>query len=376
MSRSVSDGAHVPETNDERFMRMCLTLAARGRGHVSPNPLVGAILVKDHRIVATGYHKRFGGPHAEVECLRNYHGDASDTTLYVNLEPCAHYGKTPPCVDLILQRGIWRVVVAMNDPNPLVAGKAIRRLRRRGVDVRVDVLRREAVELNRFFIKHITTGLPFIHVKIAQTQDGYIGKRNGKTGYITSKQSLTMVHRWRAEYDAVLVGANTVKIDNPRLDVRLVRGRDPAVVIVDGRLSLTGWERVFASASRRAVYLCTTRRALALHAAKREDLQARGVRILAFQGKNQRLNLRTVFRALYRQGIGSILVEGGRDIFSQCIQQNLVDEFTLFTSSKKFHGGIPALTHPAREKVGRWMARLALRSHIVGGDHVVTGKIL
>ncbi len=376
MSLSVSGRVHVPETHDEQFMRVCLRLAARARGYVSPNPMVGAVLVQDDKVVATGYHRRFGGPHAEVECLRTYDGDASDTTLYVNLEPCAHYGKTPPCVDLILQRGIRRVVVAMSDPNPLVAGKALRLLRRRGVEVKLGVLQHEAEELNRFFIKHITTGLPYVHMKIAQTLDGYIGKRNAKTGYITSKQSLTMVHRWRAEYDAVLVGANTIKSDNPRLTVRLVRGRDPAVVIVDGRFSLTGNERVFASASRRAVYLCTTRRAAMKHAKKGLFLQARGVRMLAFRSTNDRLNLRNVLRALYRQGIGSILVEGGRDIFSQCIQQNLVDELTVFTSSKHFHRGVTALSIPAREKLERWMARRAFRSSIVGGDHVVTGRIL
>lgn len=375
MSFSLSEGVRVPETSDEHFMRICLRLAARGTGYVSPNPLVGAVLVKNNRIVATGYHKRFGGPHAEVECLRTYSADASKATLYVNLEPCAHYGKTPPCVELILQRGIRRVVIAMKDPNPLVKGRAIRRLRRNGVQLTLGVLRREAEELNRFFVKHITTGIPFVHVKIAQTRDGYIGKLGGETGYITSKRSLRIVHQWRAEYDAVLVGANTVKMDNPRLDVRFACGRDPAVAIVDGRFSLTGNERVFASASRRAVFLCITERASARHTAKRRKLQARGVRLLTFKSKNDRVNLKSILRSLYRHGIGSVLVEGGKEIFSQCIESNLADELTIFTSPKKFYEGVPALTPLARQKVERWRARLPFRSGFVGADHFLTGKI-
>jgi diaminohydroxyphosphoribosylaminopyrimidine deaminase/5-amino-6-(5-phosphoribosylamino)uracil reductase len=243
------------------------------------------------------------------------------------------------------------------------------------VDVTLGVLQREAMELNRFFVKHITTGVPYVHVKIAQTQDGYIGKLHGKSGYITSKQSLEIVHRWRAEYDAVLVGANTVKIDNPRLDVRLVRGRDPAVVIVDGRFSLTGKERVFASASRRPVYVCTTERAWARYVAKGRNLLANGVRLLTFKSKNERINLKTILRALYRQGIGSILVEGGRDIFSQCIEHNLADELTIFTSPKNFSDGVPALTPLGRKKVARWMVRHPFQSTCAGPDHVVTGKI-
>lgn len=356
-------------------MRTCLTLASRGKGHVSPNPLVGAVLVTKGTIVAKGYHRKYGGPHAEVECLRSFCGDTSEATLYVNLEPCTHYGKTPPCVDLILQRGIRRVVVGMKDPNPLVAGKGIRRLRRAGVEVRVGVLQHEAEELNRFFVKHITTGMPYVHVKIAQTQDGYIGRAGATAGYITSQQSLKMVHRWRAEYDAILVGANTVKIDNPRLDVRLVSGRDPAVIIVDGRLSLVGTERVLSSASRRPVYVCTTQRAVARQAAKAAALRSLGIRVLTFKTSSHRLDLRRVFAALYREGIGSILVEGGKDIFSQCIEKNLVDELTLFTAPKKFSVGIPALTPTARKKVDRWIARRPFLSRIMGGDHVLTGRI-
>ncbi len=375
MSLSVSEGGLVTETEDERYMRTCLTLASRGKGYVSPNPLVGAVLVTKGKIVAEGYHRKFGGPHAEVECLRSFRGDTSEATLYVNLEPCTHYGKTPPCVDLILQRGIRRVVVGMKDPNPLVAGKGIRRLRRAGVKVRVGALRHEAEELNRFFVKHITTGMPYVHVKIAQTQDGYIGRVGGTAGYITSQQSLKMVHRWRAEYDAILVGANTVKADNPRLDVRLVPGRDPAVIIVDGRFSLAGTERVLRSASRRPVYVCTTEKSLAKESAKAAALRSLGIRILTFKTSSQRLDLRRVLTSLYREGIGSILVEGGSDIFSQCIEKNLVDELTLFTAPKKFLVGLPALTPLARKKVDRWIARRPFVSRTIGVDHVLTGRI-
>ncbi|HXG01766.1 MAG TPA: bifunctional diaminohydroxyphosphoribosylaminopyrimidine deaminase/5-amino-6-(5-phosphoribosylamino)uracil reductase RibD [Bacteroidota bacterium] len=365
----------VIHSADEEYMRLCFELARRGIGHVSPNPMVGAVLVVGSRVVASGYHKRFGGPHAEVECLSSYRGDASRGTLYVNLEPCSHYGKTPPCVDLILQRGIRSVVIAMKDPNPLVCGKGIRKLRRAGVRVQVGVLRREAEELNRFFVKHITSGYPYVHVKIAQTADGFIAPPLKGKRYITSRDSLVLVHRWRAEYDAVLVGANTVKTDNPRLDVRLVEGRDPVVVILDGRFSLSGNERVFSSARRRNVIVCVSDTAYRNQRRKVERLEARGIVVLRFGASANKIPLKRVLDSLHKHNIGSVLVEGGREVFSQFIEQKLVDELSIFVAPTKFGEGIKALNTAAQRKVDRWMREGAFVQRPVGADFLYTGRM-
>ena len=365
----------APEpSEDASYMRECLTLGRKGTGFVSPNPLVGAVLVHDGRVVARGYHRIFGGPHAEVECLRRFKHDASSSTLYVNLEPCSHYGKTPPCVDLIVQRGIRRVIVGMQDPNPLVSGRSIRKLRRAGIEVRVGVLRKEAEELNRTFIKHITTGLPYVHVKIAQTADGFIASRKRMRGYITSSHALKQVHRWRAEYDAVLVGARTLTIDNPQLNVRFTHGRDPAVVVVDGRLFVSGKERVFRSARARRIFVCTTNDALQQHKAKAALLVSLGVSVLPFQGEQNRIDPRALLKKLYRLGIASVLVEGGREIFSQFIERRLLDELTIFFSPKRFGRGLPAMSDRAQQSLMRWLKGKQCFGQTVGNDYMLTAR--
>lgn len=370
--RQKNDAQELPE--ETQYMRACLALARRGTGFVSPNPLVGAVLVHDGRVVARGFHRIFGGPHAEVECLRRFRGDGSATTLYVNLEPCSHYGKTPPCVDLILQRGIRRVVIGMQDPNPLVSGRGIRKLRRAGIDVRVGVLREEAEELNRAFIKHITTGLPYVHVKIAQTADGFIALRKKKGGYITSSDALKLVHRWRAAYDAVLVGARTLKTDNPRLNVRFVHGRDPAVIVVDGRLSISGKERVFRTARTRRVFVCTTTDALQRQKTKAAYLASLGANVLPFQGQQSRIDLRVLLKKLCLLGIGSVLVEGGREIFSQFIERRLLDELTIFFSPKRFGRGLPAVSDRAQQIFMRWLQHQQWFGQAVGNDYMFTAR--
>jgi diaminohydroxyphosphoribosylaminopyrimidine deaminase/5-amino-6-(5-phosphoribosylamino)uracil reductase len=318
-------------------MNECLRLAAKGRGRVSPNPMVGAVLVKNGRIVARGYHHRFGGPHAETDCLRHYSGDGRGTTLYVNLEPCSISGKTPPCVDEILRRGIPRVVVGMTDPNPKINGRGISRLRRNGVKVIKGILSDDCRTLNQKFSRSIALRRPFIIVKVASSLDGKIAGRGGRTIQISGKQSQSLVHRWRAENDAVLVGAGTVKHDDPRLTVRFAKGRNSAVVILDGSLHLNARYRVFRSARQRPVFLCTTQRALR-HKRKVRSLETLGVHILPFHSRSTRLPLSRVLRELYRQHIGSLLVEGGGDVFGQFAR--LFDEFRIFLSPKVVGEGV------------------------------------
>jgi diaminohydroxyphosphoribosylaminopyrimidine deaminase / 5-amino-6-(5-phosphoribosylamino)uracil reductase len=324
----------------EQFMRECFRLALRGKGQVSPNPLVGAVLVRSGRIIARGCHRTFGGLHAEADCLRRVPGDIRDGTLYVNLEPCSHHGKTPPCVDLIVSRRIRRVVAAMKDPNPLVAGRGVKKLQLAGVRTSVGLLEGEARELNRAFATHIMTRRPYVHVKIAESRDGRI--TGGRSRWISSPASRERVHAMRAEYDAVLVGAGTVRADNPSLTVRLVKGRDPDVIVLDGAFSLEVNRKIFLHSAARRVFLVTSVTALRRHPAKAKVLRTRGVIVVGLPGSGIRLQIRQVLRELYKRNIGSILVEGGASIFTQFLAEGLADEATLFVSPVFFGRGLAA----------------------------------
>jgi len=350
---------------DEQFMRECFRLAEKGRGFVSPNPLVGAVLVKSGRIVARGYHHRFGGAHAEIDCLNRYRGDCSNATLYVNLEPCEHRGKTPPCTDRIIQAGVRRVVAAMKDPNPLVSGRGIGRLRRAGIRVNVGVLQDEARELNRHFVRHITARRPYVHVKIAQTFDGFIAGRNSQPRWISSIPSRRLVHRWRAEHDAVLVGAGTVLADNPRLDVRLVRGRSPAVVILDGRLNVPYGSRLLKRDV--PIYLFAAAAAMRRKPLKAARLRAMGIMIVPLRAeRGGRVPLDEVLGELYSRNIGSVLVEGGSEVFAQFLYEGPVDQVSIFLAPCVLGSGIPAFGLEA----GRRRFRTAFKA-----DRMVAAKV-
>jgi diaminohydroxyphosphoribosylaminopyrimidine deaminase/5-amino-6-(5-phosphoribosylamino)uracil reductase len=224
---------------DESYIKLTLELARKGRGNVSPNPMVGAVLVKDDKIIGAGYHEYFGGNHAEVNAISNSRTQLDGATLYVNLEPCSHFGKTPPCVDTIIQNKISRVVIGTLDMNPVVSGNGIRRLKEAGIDVRVGVLENECVSLNKFFFKHITQQLPYVTLKAAQTLDGKIADPKGDSKWITSLNARRYVHSLRSQYDAVLVGASTIRKDDPSLTVRFIEGRNPKRIVLDSGLRLS-----------------------------------------------------------------------------------------------------------------------------------------
>ncbi|MBP1657902.1 MAG: bifunctional diaminohydroxyphosphoribosylaminopyrimidine [Bacteroidetes bacterium] len=326
----------------ERFMAEALRLATRGGRAVSPNPLVGAVLVKDGRIVAHGYHRRFGGAHAEVECLSKYAGPLTRTTLYVTLEPCSHFGKTPPCAALLASTPIPRIVVAMKDPNPLVAGEGIRFLRRAGKKVEVGVLHGKAEKLNRRYIRAIKRKRPYVHVKVAQTLDGRIsdGSKSGdERRWITGAGSRRLVHAMRADYDAVLVGARTVAVDDPRLNVRGIKGRDPDVVVLDGRLRISESARLFRVGRGRRVFVCATNAACRENGRKVERLSRRGVIVLAFPGRKGKISLANLLARLYAEGIGSLLVEGGGEVFGHFAAEECIDELSLFVTPRFSRGG-------------------------------------
>jgi diaminohydroxyphosphoribosylaminopyrimidine deaminase / 5-amino-6-(5-phosphoribosylamino)uracil reductase len=329
------------QEEDTAAMRECFLLARNGEGYVSPNPMVGAVLVKNGRIVARGFHRAFGGPHAEVECLAQHRGSFEGTTLYVNLEPCAHYGKTPPCADLLAATPIPRIVVAMPDPNPLVSGTGIARLRASGKQVDVGVLEQEARSLNRRFVTGITRHRPYIHVKIAQSLDGMIAAANGKPRWISGTPARELVHQWRSVYDAVVVGAGTMRADNPRLTARTDGGRNPAAVVVDGLLTVSPEARLFQNLRGRQVFVCTTQRSIDVKRRVASRLEKLGVVMVPFRS-GERLALPMMLRALYALNLGSLLIEGGSDLFGQFLQSRLVDELTVFIAPIVIGKGVPA----------------------------------
>ena len=223
---------------DESYIQLAIEIAKKGTGSVSPNPLVGCVIIKDNKIIGAGYHQKFGEEHAEINAINSSAESVEGSTLYVNLEPCRHHGKTPPCVDRIIKEKIKRVVIGTLDVNPLVSGNGVKALKKAGVDVKVGVLENECIELNKFFFKYITSKLPYVTLKAAQTLDGMIADKNKNSEWISSKESIKYVHWLRASYDAVLFGSDTAKIDNPKLTVRMVEGRNPYRVVLDSKLSL------------------------------------------------------------------------------------------------------------------------------------------
>lgn len=312
---------------DERFMRRALRLAARAIGQTSPNPVVGAVLVKRGRIIAQGCHRQAGLAHAEVEALRRAGRRAVGATLYVSLEPCAHMGRTPPCCEAIIRSGVRRVVAATKDPNPVTDGRGIARLRQAGLHVTTGVLEEEAKRLIAPFRKAITAKLPWVIAKIAQSLDGKIATNTGQSRWISSAAARAFTHRLRHQVDAILVGVNTVLRDDPSLSAHGPkppgRAGRPMVVIVDSRLRTPVSSRCLRDPFPRLAIVATTQRA----AAKRRALIRQGIEVVSFPAAaDGRVNLRRLCQALVtRYGITSVLLEGGGEVLASALAQRLVD---------------------------------------------------
>ncbi len=327
--------------NDAYWMNQCIQLARHGVGMVSPNPLVGAVIVKNGVKIGEGFHECFGAAHAEVNAINDALSRKKTiigSTIYVNLEPCYHFGKTPPCVDALIRHGISRVVIAISDPNPRVSGRGIEKLRKKGISVKKGILKNESEKLNEKFLQSITAKRPFIALKAAQTSDGFIAHENGDSKWITNDRSRAHVHQLRNEYDAVLVGAQTVIQDDPELTVRAVSGRNPIRVILDGKFTVPIDRKIFNRESATIMYISDE--AGEREHEKMRTLTALGVNIVAMKSKGQKLNLRRIIEDLHERNIGALLIEGGAHIYSEFMNRKLVDKLYLFTSPKIFHVGI------------------------------------
>lgn len=323
---------------DVQYMQQALELARGGLGFVSPNPLVGCVLVKDGAVVGRGYHQRFGGPHAEVHALHEAGPQARGAVLYVNLEPCSHMGKTPPCADAVIQAGISRVVVALRDPNPLVAGTGLARLAAAGIVVTVGVCEAAAYKLNEAFIKFITTRRPFVTLKSAITLDGKIATRTGASRWITGELARQEGHRLRHAADAILVGIGTVLQDDPQLTTRLPdqQGANPLRVIVDSTLRVPRQAQVTDVTSDRCTLIVTTARAPVAYS---EALRARGVEVVYLPAYDDgRVDLEALLRYLGERGVASVLVEGGATLSATLLRRRLIDKVLLFVAPKIIGG--------------------------------------
>lgn len=354
----------------EHFMGRALREAERGRGRTSPNPAVGAILVKNGRVIARGFHARAGGPHAEVVALRAAGARARGADLYTTLEPCDHQGKTPPCSRAILAAGVGRVFVGSRDPNPLVSGRGMRRLRRAGIPVVAGILAEECDRVNEGWFKFIRSGRPFVTLKAAVTLDGRLATATGDSRWISGEESRALVHRLRDRVDAVIVGRGTVEADDPRLTTRLPEGggRDAARVILDSHLAVSPRAQVFRQDSPAPTLVACI---APVDEGRKARLEKAGARILVCRSKGGRVDVADLLARLASLGMVEVLVEGGAEVYGAFLDRGLWDRLLLFVAPIVLGGGPawPAIPEAKRvAKAPRFVYREARR---IGQDLLV-----
>ncbi len=328
--------------DDNTFMLRAIELAKKGGNFVNPNPKVGAVIVKDGQIVAEGYHQIYGGSHAEIVAIENAKGvDLEGATLFVNLEPCSHFGKTPPCVDSIIEKKFGKVVIAMVDPNPLVNGKGIEKLRQNGIEVEIGVFEKEAKWINRYFIKNVKVGKPYIILKVAQSLNGAIATFDFKSKWITNENSREYGWKIRSEVDAIVVGRRTVLKDNPLLNLHEIEGKMPLRVILDSKLSLPLELNVFIDEHRSKTIVFVDENLQFTR--KEENLQIAGVKILRVPSKDNLLDICKVVEKLKEEfNVSVLLIEGGSETFSYFLKHSFYDEIHFFVAPMIIPGGLNA----------------------------------
>jgi len=357
-------------------MELALDLAGKGQGFTSPNPMVGALVVSEGRVVGKGYHEAAGLPHAEINALREAGESAEGATLYVTLEPCHHAGRTPPCTREVIRAGVKRVVVAMKDPNPDVVGGGAEYLIRHGIAVTVGVCEDRARRLNEFFVKYVRTKRPFVIVKCAATLDGRIATRTGDSKWVTGEPARQFVHQLRHAVDAIMVGINTVKRDNPRLTTRLkdVAGKDPIRIVLDSRLTIPLDAQVLTIASDAETLIVTGQGVLS---EKRTTLERRGIRVLTMPLKAGRIDLEPLMAKLGVMEITSLMIEGGSRLLASALNAGLVDKVAFFYAPKILGGddGVPICKGPGPLKMRDCIPVTDVRVQCFGQDVMIEGYL-
>lgn len=355
------------------FMELAIKQALKAKAMTSPNPLVGALVVKAGRIIGAGYHHRAGSAHAEVVALEEAAERSKGAELYVTLEPCTHFGRTPPCVDRIIKSGIKAVYIGMTDPNPLNNGKGITILKQSRLKVEVGFLEERLRQINESFIKYITKKTPFVTVKLAQSLDGKIATKTGDSKWITSDRSRILAHKLRSEHDAVMVGINTVLRDNPKLDAWFMK-RQPAKIIVDSKLCTPAKANIFSPDSK--VIIATLTSSPGQETENRKALAERA-RILEIREKSGQVNLKDMMKKLAQLEITNVLVEGGGTLAGSLFDEGLVDK-ALFFISPKIIGGKGAVGSVMGEGISRIDKAIKLNNikfRRLGEDYLVEGYI-
>ncbi len=346
--------------NDEFYMQRCLDLALLGMGNVSPNPMVGCVIVHEDQIIGEGYHEKYGQAHAEVNAINNViekFGDQAPVLLknavaYVSLEPCAHFGKTPPCADLLVKHQLKKVVIGNQDPFNAVSGKGITKLKDAGIDIKVGVLEKECAYVNRRFFTRIQQQRPFIILKWAQAANGFFAPADQSQKWISGKAAKELSHKWRSEEDAILVGKKTALIDNPRLTARLINGKNPIRIVIDKNLEIPSSYHLYDQEAKTIIFNeLKTEVQNNVHFVQMEDMKFYLAQKIAFQ--------------LYLMDIQSVIIEGGQQILTQFIGANLWDEARIFTSLNTWDSGIlaPLITGNIEEKSSIGADELIIRSN-------------
>lgn len=363
----------------ERYMKRAVELAVMGTGFTFLNPLVGAVIVKNDVIIGEGYHQKYGGPHAEINAFRDADSrgnDVSGADMYVTLEPCSHYGKTPPCAEEVIKRGISRVFIGMKDPNPLVAGRGLFMLQKAGIEVICGILENECRRINEPFIKFITKKLPFVCMKAAMTLDGKIATHTGDSKWVSNETSRKIVHQLRNKYMAIMVGSATVIADNPELTCRLPDGgRNPLRIVVDSKASCPQDSKVFQVTENKKTIIAVTNEA---PDDKLERLRSAGVEVLVLpKDKNGKVDLCALINELGERKIDSVLLEGGGTLNFSALQAGIVDRAVMFVAPK-IVGGKNAKTPVEGEGVEIMSDAIELNhieTQLIENDLMITGLI-
>ncbi|MFC1965125.1 bifunctional diaminohydroxyphosphoribosylaminopyrimidine deaminase/5-amino-6-(5-phosphoribosylamino)uracil reductase RibD [Chloroflexota bacterium] len=358
---------------NEDYMKLALRLARKGLGKTSPNPMVGAIIVKDNQIIGRGYHHSFGGKHAEINAIENAGESIDGAALYVTLEPCSYHGKTPPCVDAIIGNNVGRVVIGTLDPNPLVSGKGAEILRRHGIETEVGVLEEECRSLNEAHFKYMTTGMPLVTVKFAQTLDGRIATATGDSQWISSAESQRLAHKLRATNDAIMVGIGTILADDPQLTVRLVKGRNPSRIILDSRSRIPLDSKIVRSQGAAPTIIATTSRA---DKEKLSRLREMGIEVLVTrEDEAGEIDLCHLFRTLGQRGISSVLVEGGAGVITSLLRRNLADKLVIIIAPKIMGKGTEAVGELNITDVNQALKLTFRKTYRMGEDLIIEARL-
>jgi diaminohydroxyphosphoribosylaminopyrimidine deaminase/5-amino-6-(5-phosphoribosylamino)uracil reductase len=339
-------------TTDARFMQIAITLAKKGVGNVEPNPAVGAVLVKNNKIIARSFHKKFGGPHAEINALKNCKKSPAGATMYVTLEPCCHFGKTPPCTKTIIKAGIKKVVAATKDPTKKVNGKGFKILKKAGIEVKTGLCKNEAQKLNAAFFKFARTKKPWVIIKWAQSADGFLA-RTDKKRWITNSKSRKDVHKLRRKAQAILVGINTVLADDPMLTARPDTGNQPIRVVLDSQLKILLNCNLIKTAKKTPILIFTTLK----NDKKTLLLKKKGAEIITVSPANGKCNIKNVIDELAQKNIQQVLVEGGKEVITSFLKQKLADQIIIYTSNEKLAEKGKVKTSQQMKKLYNWLKK-------------------